>query len=234
MAAPLPWRGVHAETLTPFAYHSLAVPSGTATIPELIGDRAIAFAVAAALGALRASPVLPSRDYAAHMRALPLLASVFESVGEPRLLRPLACRLNLDTEGGMPKRIMDATGTGNLKTYYFIQEVPPRTVFQGAVFGRDPFALASEAAGQPVEDLIVRIGLGRAGLVRLIPAAEVREVRLNVHTAKAIFGVDLPSAEGLPVQRYVLHDFQLTPPVPIERAAEIVARWRDFPTAFMA
>jgi hypothetical protein len=232
MAAPLPWRGVHAETLTPFAYHSLAVPSGTATIPELIGDRAMGFAVAAALGALRASPVLPTRDYAAHMRALPLLASVFENVGEPQLLRPLACRLNLDTEGGMPKRIMDATSTGNLKTYYFIQEVPPRAVFHGAVFGRDPFALASEAAGQPIEDLIVRIGLRRAGLVRLTPAADVREVRLNIHTAKVIFGVDLPRAEGLRVDRYVLHDFQLTSPIAIERAAEIVASWRDFHTAF--
>jgi hypothetical protein len=163
------------------------------------------------------------------MRALPLLASIFESVGEPKLLRPLACRLNLDTEGGMPKRIMDATWTGNLKTYYFIQEVPPQTVFEGAVFGADPFALASEAVGQPVKDLVIRIGLRRAGLVRLTPSEDVVEVRLNVHTAKTIFGVDLPSMHGLPVDRYVLHDFQLTPPVAIERAAEIVAGWRDAP-----
>ena len=39
-----------AETLTPFVYHSTAVPNGTATLPEIIGDRALAFGLAAAMG----------------------------------------------------------------------------------------------------------------------------------------------------------------------------------------
>ncbi|OAD21989.1 hypothetical protein THIOM_002227, partial [Candidatus Thiomargarita nelsonii] len=32
--------GIRATTLTPFAYHSLMVQGGSATLPELIGDRA--------------------------------------------------------------------------------------------------------------------------------------------------------------------------------------------------
>lgn len=231
MADPILCVPVKAETLTPFAWHSLAVPSGTATLPELIGDRAMAFAVGAALGALRASPLLPHRkDYATHMRALPALASVFLT-DEPRLMRPLACRLNLDTEGGLPKQIIDATSTGNLKTYFFIQEIPPRTEFYGALFGIDPFALLSRTLDEEVTEFVVRIGLRRAGLVRLTRAPEVSSVRLNVHTAKTVFGIDLPAtSEHGRVERYVLHDFQLTGPLDLQRAAALVADWRSFPT----
>jgi hypothetical protein len=42
---------------TPFNYGHLAVQGGVATIPEIIGDRAVAFALAAALGLMRASVV---------------------------------------------------------------------------------------------------------------------------------------------------------------------------------
>jgi hypothetical protein len=41
---------------------------------------------------------------------------VFET---PRLLPPLARRLNLDDEAGLTKAVQDATSTGNLKTYFF-------------------------------------------------------------------------------------------------------------------
>jgi len=46
--------GIEARTLTPFAYHSLMVQGGSATLPELVGDRALAFALAASLGRLSA------------------------------------------------------------------------------------------------------------------------------------------------------------------------------------
>ena len=134
--------GARATVLVPFHYHSLAVPGGTATLPDFLTDRQISFAIAAALGCLSASPALPMKDYRAHMTALPLLASVFETK-EARLLRPLAKRLNIDAEAGLTKSVQDATGTGNLKTYFFIQEVPPGLVYEGAIFGADPFALAS-------------------------------------------------------------------------------------------
>ncbi len=55
--------GIRATTLTPFAYHSLMVQGGSATLPVLISDRAIAFGLAATLGILQASVALPNKDY---------------------------------------------------------------------------------------------------------------------------------------------------------------------------
>ena len=90
-----------ATVLSPFHYHSLAVQSGTATLPVFMTDRAMGFALSAALGALRASPALPKEpDYKRHLSQLPWMASVFET-DTPKLLRPLAKRLNIDAEGGL-------------------------------------------------------------------------------------------------------------------------------------
>ncbi len=54
---------VKAQTLSPFAYHSLMVQSGTATLPELIGDQAMAFGLAATLGMTSARVALPKKNY---------------------------------------------------------------------------------------------------------------------------------------------------------------------------
>lgn len=212
--------GIRATVLSPFHYHSLAVPSGTATQPEYLTDRQVSFALGAALGCLSSSLALPAKDYRAHLSAFPFLASVFET-REPRLLPPLARRLNLDDEAGLTKSVQDATGTGNLKTYFFIQEVPPGVVFEGAVFGADPFALAAEVEGRSVREIVVRTGRHLSGLLRLEPAAQVT-VRLNAHTA-ALFGQETS------VEIYALHDLQVTPRMPIIDAAALIARWRpDF------
>lgn len=217
--------GVRATVLSPFHYHSLAVPGGTATLPDYLTDRQVSFALAAALGCLRASPALPRKDYRAHMAALPLLASVLET-NEARLLRPLARRLNLDAEAGLTKSVQDATGTGNLKTFFFVQEVPPGLVYEGAVFGADPFELAARAEGRKVRDIIVRTGRHLGGLLR-IERAPVAQVRLNAHTA-ALFGRDLPLDDGIPVAVYALHDLQVTHPVSLDVAAQMVGAWRSF------
>lgn len=79
--------GVRAETLTPFAYHSLAVQGGTATLPELIGDMALTFGLASALGYIRNRVALPAKDYRRDLAALPWRASVLVTAA-PRLLLP--------------------------------------------------------------------------------------------------------------------------------------------------
>ncbi len=217
--------GVKATILSPFHYHSLAVPSGTATLPAFMTDRAMSFALSGALGALRASPALPfTADYKRHLTDLPWLASVFETK-TPALLRPLAKRLNIDAEGGLQKSVLDATGTGNLKTYFFIQEVPPGVVYDGAVFGPDPFALAGKRLDREAREIVVRTGRHLGGLVRL-ERAPVDAVRLNVHTA-ALF----EQAESLSVEIYALHDLQVTKRIPIAEAAAHVGRWRSFAEA---
>lgn len=215
---------VRAVTLTPFHYHSLAVPSGTATLSTFLADRSMAYALTGAMGGLRPSVCLPvQKDYRRDLGAMTWLCSAFEAEN-PRLLPPLGKRLNLDTEGGYQKRVMDATGTGNLKTWFYIQEVPQDVIYQGAIFGPDPFEMASEVEGRPVKEIIVRTGRHLGGLVALQRAEDVTHVRLNVHTAH-LFEADTEDAR-LAVDIFALYDIQLTPRIDLETAAGIVAGWR--------
>lgn len=205
---------IQATTLTPFCYHSLMVQQGTATLPEVIGDRALAFALAATLGMITARVALPTKNYRQHLALMPFRTAVFIT-REPRLLPPRVCRLNLDAEAGLKEKVQSVAKRGNLKDYFLVQEVPPGQIFHGAVFGFDPF----QETGQ--RELVVRIGLHRNGMVKLKPpdpAAELNTVRLNAATA-ALFGRELS------VERYLLHSLQLTAPLTVAEAAAEVATW---------
>lgn len=210
--------GIQATTLSPFAYHSLMVQGGTATLPELISDRAIAFGLAATLGMLSASVGLPTqRNDRIHLRAMMWRTSVF-TTDRPRLLPPLARRLNLDGEAGIKRKIQDTTKKGNLKDFFQIQEVPEGQIFTGAIFGFDPFSYATDVAQQTVDKLIIRIGLQRNGIVQL-EKASVRQVRLNAATAM-LFEQDLP------VERYCLYGLQLSPLLSLKEALNTVKQWQ--------
>ena len=217
---------VRAITLTPLHYHSLAVPSGTATLAAFLADRSMSYALAGALGALAPSAALPQKDYRRDLEALPWLCSAFEA-RNPRLLPAIGKRLNLDTEGGYAKKIMDATGTGNLKTWFFIQEVPPGVEYDGAIFGPDPFRLASEVEGRDVREIIVRTGRHLAGIVSLTRTGVPIPVRLNAHTAY-LFGAEPGEDPDMAVDVFALYDIQLTAPMEPDKATEIVGRWRRF------
>ncbi|MDY6994034.1 MAG: hypothetical protein SVR94_15715 [Pseudomonadota bacterium] len=211
--------GLQVTTLTPFAYHSLMVQNGSATLPELISDHAIAFGLAATLGWLRASVVLPPKAYRTHLSAMPYRASVF-TTAQPRLLPPLIRRLNLDGEAGFKRKIQDIAKKGNLKDFYQIQEIPQGQVFTGALFGFDPFAYAQEIVKQQVDKLTLRVGLHRNGMVLLERCKEVKQVRLNVATA-ALF------ERTLPVERYCLYGLQLSRIYTLEDAAVEVEQWQS-------
>jgi len=207
--------GITARTLTPFAYHSLVVQSGTATLPELIGDRAIAFGLAAALGMTAARVGLPKKNYKKHLSAMPYRTSVFMT-DTPKLLPPLTRRLNLDAEGGFPEKVQNVAKRGNLKDFFHTQEVPPYQEFKGMIFGLDgfdPFEYANE------KELVIRVGLHRNGMVLLKKTEDVPKVRLNVSTA-ALFKRELP------MERYCLHNLQLSQLFDQETAAEEVIHWK--------
>lgn len=207
---------ITAETLTPFAYHSLMVQNGTATIPELISDRAICFGLSLALGMTQARVALPPKNYRTHMAAMPFRASVFMTE-TPALLPPLACRLNLDAEGGLQKKTQDVAKKGNLKDFFFIQEVPPYQIFRGALFGINefnPFAYTRK------KEIIIRVGLHQRGMVRLKrhEESDTHQVRLNASTAYLF-------DQELKVDRYLLHSLQLTPWMDLKDAAKEVRQW---------
>ena len=202
--------GIQAETLTPFAYHSLMVQGGTSTLPELISDQALMFGLAATLGMMRASVCLPSKDYRRDLNAMPWRASLLTS-SQPRLLAPLVRRLNLTEEAGYKRRIQDVVKKGNLKDFFTTQEVPAGVTYTGALFGFDPFAATGES------ELIIRVGLHRNGMVRLRPT-QVEQVQLNAATA-ALFGRELA------VERYLLYGIQLSPRMPVKAALAEVQQW---------
>ncbi|RKZ88728.1 MAG: hypothetical protein DRR19_12205 [Candidatus Parabeggiatoa sp. nov. 1] len=187
------------------------VQDGTATLPELIGDRAIAFGLAATLGLLHKSVALPEKNYRKHLQAMPYRTSVF-TTQHPKLLPPLTRRLNLDDEGGYSRRIQNVVKRGNLATYFQTQEVPHGQTFKGAIFGFDPF----KETGR--NELVIRIGLHRNGMVLLKPDDTVRGVCLNAATA-ALFQRELA------VKRYCLHSLQLSPHYSLTEAWQEVNQW---------
>ena len=202
--------GIQAETLTPFAYHSLMVQGGTSTLPELISDQALMFGLAATLGMMQASVCLPPKNYRRDLTALPWRASVF-TTQTPKLLAPLTRRLNLEDEAGFKSRHYLVTSKGSFKSYFSTQEVPAGVTYTGALFGFDPFAATGES------ELIIRVGLHRNGMVRLRPT-QVEQVQLNAATA-ALFGRELA------VERYLLYGIQLSPRMPVKAALAEVQQW---------
>lgn len=212
---------VRATTLSPFHFHSLAVQDGTATLATFMPDRTMSFALGGALGALLPSPALPKKDYGTHLRNLPALASVFEALN-PRLLKPTGKRLNLDGEGGYTQRIINATSSGNLKTWFFIQEVPKGVVYEGAFFGSDPFELFSSLSGSAESDeIIIRTGRHLSGLMKL-ERTDLSEARINLHTPR-LLGLDPPT--DIDMELYALHDLQLSEKLSLDRIAEIYEKW---------
>ena len=203
--------GIRAETLTPFAYHSLMVQGGTATLPELISDNAIAFGLASSLGMMWSRVALPSKDYLRDWQQMPWRSSVF-STQTPALLPPLIRRLNLTEDGGYKEKLQNLTKKGNFKDFFSTQEVPQGIVFNGTLFGFDPF----KSTG--LDEIIIRIGLHRNGMVRLTKEKQ-KTVRLNASTAH-LFG------RNLSVDRYLLHSLQLTPEMPIKEALQEVQQWQ--------
>jgi hypothetical protein len=211
--------GIRATTLTPFVYHSLMVQGGSATLPELIGDRAIAFGLASTLGMLSACVALPKKDYYQHLKAMPYRTSVFMT-DKPRLLAPLIRRLNLTEEGGFPPKMQSVVKRGNLKDFFHTQEVPEGQIFTGAIFGFNgfnPFKVQ--------EKLVIRIGLHRNGMVlleKIIPEKTEKKqesIRLNVATA-ALFDCELP------MERYCLHHLQLSSFYTLKEAKQEIEKWQ--------
>ena len=207
--------------LSPWAWHGLAVPSGTATLNDVVTDTAMAFATAVALGMAPRSPCLPSEpDYRSHLAALPFKTSLFLG-HENRLNRPLARRLNLDAECGMPKSVHTARASGNIKDFFHIQEVAVGSVFHGCFLHADPLQTAKEAYGDSSSRLVIRLGLGRNGVGLLERSALRHGIHVNLHTAR-LFDPDVDLEAG----SYFLDTIQPSRELSSDEALRVTASWR--------
>ncbi|MCY4227405.1 MAG: hypothetical protein OXF20_06900 [Gammaproteobacteria bacterium] len=214
---------VRLKMLSPHHYQSLAIPSGVSSLSTHLADRSVVYGLSGAFGSLNPSVALPWKDYRRDFSSALWFASVFETI-TPRLMRPQGRRLNLDQEGGFQKSIQTAIGTGNLKSWFFIQEIPPYVDYHGAVFGPDPFKMASEIEQKEVLHIIFRMGRHRGGIVRM-QRSEVTDVRLNLHTG-FICGADFDNDRRLKVEIPALWDLQISKALPLSVASEIVKEWR--------
>lgn len=213
---------IRLEMLTPHHYQSLAIPGGVATLSTFMADRSVAYGLTAALGGLSRSVALPEKNYRRDMSGMGWIASAFEAE-MPKLMRPLGRRMTLDHEGGYQKSVQDATGTGNLKTWFFIQEVPQGIIYNGAVFGDDPFEVASQAQGEPVAEIVFRIGRHRAGIVRAT-RGEAKQVRMNLHTG-FVAQVDVNADPRVRAEIPALWDIQLSQKLDLDVASEVAGDW---------
>ena len=206
--------------LSPWAWHGLAVPSGTSTLSDVVTDTAIAFGTATALGMAPRAPCLPSApDYRGHLGSLPFKTTLFLG-HDNKLNRPLARRLNLDAESGMPKSVDNARNSGNIKDYYHIQEVAAGATFFGCFLHADPLRIAHEAYGARIERLVIRLGLGRNGVGLLERCADGHDICLNLHTAR-LFDPDLDLQAG----PYRLHNIQPSRALEPDMALKVTSGW---------
>ena len=206
--------------LSPWAWHGLAVPSGTTTLNDVVNDTAVSFATAYALGMSWRSPCLPCEaDYRSHLANIPFKTSLFFGNGN-QLNRPLAKRLNFDFECGMQKSIDLARKSGNIKDYFYIQEVSAGSKFHGYFLHADPLQLAEKAYNQRIDRLVIRLGLGRSGIGLLEKSKVECKIFINLHTAY-LFNREI----DIEASSYRLHNIQPSRPVSKDEALQITSEW---------
>lgn len=205
------WIGVRATLLTPLYYHGVYVPDGSATEPTILTDTAMVFALAATLNCaptrfLRAVP-----NYKEDLKNIPWKATLFLS-SNAHLMAPVRHIIDADREGGNTETMQGNMASGNFKKTFYVHEVTPGAVYSGALYGPDPF----EAIEQ--KEIIVRMGVGRTGMVQLQKTSLPKEVVLNTATA-ALFGYSLPEAYR------ILNTIRPSHPLPQTQAEAMLAAW---------
>ncbi|MBX6396539.1 MAG: hypothetical protein IRY98_12735, partial [Alicyclobacillaceae bacterium] len=125
---------------------------------------------------------------------------------------PVRHSLDMEREGGYQESLQKGMASGNVKKIWWVHEVAPGAQYEGVLFGPDPFALYD------VDDIVIRVGVGRLGIVRLERQAVPEQVRLNAATA-LLFDQELPEEYRL------LDTIRVSKPMNVEDAAGVVSRW---------
>lgn len=205
--AVIPFR---AESLTPFYYHGVYVPDGAATHPDVISDTALCFALAYALGK-PPTPFLRNRpEYLEDLRRLPWRASLALGKGN-RNLGPVRHIIDVEREGGYSVAMQKAMGSGMFKKTFYVHEVAPGAKYHGVLHGPDPFRFG--------KDILVRVGVGRMGVLRLCREKDEMEYHLNAATA-LLFG------QSLAEESRILDTIRLSQGYSLDQAGAILASWQ--------
>jgi hypothetical protein len=210
MMTELPWTGIRARCLTPFYYHGLYARDGSATHPDVITDTALVFALRAALlGApyvMRAQP-----DYKADLDAIPWRASLLMG-GSNSMMPPVRHTIDVEREGGNHENMQKNMYSGNFKKTFFVHEVEVGAEYTGLLVGPDPF----DALG--TDCFVIRVGVGRLGMIEITPDQAITTVSLNTATAKLFRRV-------VPEVYRIIDTIRVGASMPIEEAATELQRW---------
>ena len=204
------WIGIRATLLTPLYYHGVYVPDGSATEPHILTDTAMVFALAAALGCSPTRFLRTVPDYKTDLKKIPWRATLFLS-RNAHLMAPVRHIIDTDREGGNTETMQSNMASGNFKKTFYVHEVAPGAVYFGALYGPEFFTTE-------MEEVVVRMGVGRTGMVELqqIPAPET--VILNTATT-ALFDVSLPAAHR------ILDTIRPSHPLSRSQAQTILSTW---------
>jgi hypothetical protein len=172
----LPWTGIRARSVTAFYYHGLYARDGSATHPDVITDTALVFALRAALlgapAVLRAQP-----DYKTDIASLPWRASLLLGEGNS-VMAPLRHTIDVVREGGNQENMQGNMFSGNFKNTFFVHEVEAGAEYTALLVGPNPFIMLG------TNRFVIRVGVGRLGMLELTPDDAMRTVALNAATAK--------------------------------------------------
>jgi hypothetical protein len=205
------WVGIQAQTLTPFYYHGLYARDGSATHPNIITDTALMFALQAALlprpiPILRATP-----DYRADLAKMPWRASLLWGESND-ILSPVRHTIDVEREGGNHENMQKNMASGYFKKTFFVHEVAIGARYHGMLVGHNPFNLLK------IDKFIVRVGVGKSGMLEISPSDKFKEVKLNTATAK-LFERDLPE------EYRILDTIRVSQPFSIGEAKDELQHW---------
>jgi hypothetical protein len=180
------WVGITAKTLTPFYYHGFYARDGSATSPDVITDTALVFSLRSAL--TTTSPLLRSKpDYKTDLLHIPWRASLL--LGEDNeIIAPVHHIIDVSREGGYQYNIRKNMGSGYFKNRFFVHEVAAGAIYHGILVGLNPFEQLN------IETLVVRIGVGKLGILEIFKNEKIKKARLNTATAKLFGRNDLKEA----------------------------------------
>jgi hypothetical protein len=210
MTTPLPWIGIRARSLTPFYYHGLYARDGSATHPDVVTDTALIFALRAALlgeaGVMRGQP-----DYKADLDAIPWRASLL--MGDSNIMMaPIRHTIDVEREGGNHENMQKNMYSGNFKKTFFVHEVEVGAEYTGLLVGPDPFV----ALG--TNRFVIRVGVGRLGMMEITLDRTITTVALNMATAKLF-------RRALPEVYRILDTIRVGASMTIEEAAMELQKW---------
>ncbi len=195
-----------ARVLSPLYYHGLYVPDGSATFPRILTDTSMMFALAHALGM---PPTLLPRskpDYRTDLDQIPWRASLFFSE-DATVMAPVRHIIDVEREGGYTETMQKNMASGNFKKTFYVHEIAPGACYQGYLFGSDPFRTYR------TESLVVRLGVGRTGIVELTAIENDTRFPAQLNAATlALWG------QRVPVAYRIIDTIQPTESMPAEEA----------------